>query len=394
MDEAKVHGLLNDWIDPDWPFLKLPELDVVLKRFSRLRRAESILSYSPRPFSAASKVATSGADVFIKRHHCSVRDREGLLEEHGFIQHLAEHGCPVPTVLPDDHGETAICQGEWTYEVHSIAKGLDLYEQDLSWTPFRGTHHAFAAGRALARLHNAASGYDAPPRAAKMLVTSFSILGADDPWLGLERYIAARPNLAAYLQNREWGEQAQNLFTPHFDQLRPWVPYLSSLWTHNDLHASNLFWTSTEETAEVSAIIDFGLSDRTNAVHDIATAIERNGVRWLWLEGTFEEVVHLDQIDALLNGYEQIRRLSHAERQAVVAMLPLVHVEFALSETDYYLTVLKSEERAFIAWDGYCLGHVAWFNTCLGQKLLDHLKAWADSEDRNSRIEQGHDVCY
>ena len=394
MDELKVHGLLNDWINPDWPFLTMPELDTILRRFSRLRRSERILSHSPRPFSAASKVATSLATVFVKRHHCSVRDRGGLLEEHRYIRHLAEHGCPVPTVLQDDRGETAISEGEWTYEVHSIAQGLDLYEQDLSWTPFRATHHAFAAGRALAMLHKAASEYNAPPRAAKTLVTSFSILGSDDPWLGLERYIAARPNLSAYLEDRRWREPAQNLFTLHFDQLRHWAPDLGSLWTHNDLHASNLFWTSTEETAEVSAIIDFGLSDRTNTVHDIATAIERNGVRWLSLEGTFEQVVHLDQIDALLNGYEQIRPLRANERQALVTMLPLVHLEFALSETDYYLAILKSEERASIAWDGYCLGHVAWFNTCLGQRLLDHLKAWADTENRRSQVEQGHDVCH
>ena len=34
----------------------------------------------------------------------------------------------------------------------------------------------------------------------------------------------------------------------------------------------------------MSAVIDFGLADRTNAVRDIATAIERNRVQWLALD--------------------------------------------------------------------------------------------------------------
>ncbi len=388
----KVHGLTNNWTDPDWPFLTLPELDVLLRRFSSLGRAEEILSYSPRPFSAAGTVLTAGAKVFVKRHHCSVRDREGLLEEHRFIRHLAERGCPVPAVLADDHGETVICEREWVYEVHSIPHGFDLYQQDLSWTPFRSTRHALEAGRALAKLHDAASSYNVPARSAKTLVTSFSILGATDQWLGLERYIAARPQLANYL-DRKWRAQARSLFTPFIDRLKPWLTELGPLWTHNDLHASNLFWTSSAEATEVSAIIDFGLSNRTNAVHDLATAIERNAVRWLSLEGSFEEVVQLDQVDALLNGYDQVRSLGRGERQALVAILPLVHVEFALAEADYFLSILKSTERARIAWEDYCLGHVAWFETDPGKQLLAHLRGWAEGKGRAEEQERGSHVC-
>jgi Ser/Thr protein kinase RdoA (MazF antagonist) len=119
------------------------------------------------------------------------------------------------------------------------------------------------------------------------------------------------------------------------------------------------------------------LSDRTNAVHDIATAIERNGVRWLALEGDFDSIVHQAQIDALLEGYEEVRPLTEAEARAVPAILPLVHAEFALSEADYFLRVLKSEERASLAWEGYFLGHAAWFRSDSGRRLLDHLEAWA-----------------
>ena len=45
-------------------------------------------------------------------------------------------------------------------------------------------------------------------------------------------------------------------------------PALEPLWTHNDLHASNLLWSAGGDNAQAAAIIDFGLADRTNAVHD------------------------------------------------------------------------------------------------------------------------------
>ncbi len=393
-NEIKVHGLSGDWVEPDWPFLTLIEADRLLRRFPDAGGAESVLTHSPRPFSAASVVATPRGRVFIKRHHESVRDREGLLEEHRLIDYLRSHGGHVPAVLADEDGETAIHDGGWTYEVHARAEGLDLYELELSWTPFHSVQQARAAGRALAKLHLAAEGYDAPPRKAPMLVTSFSIFAAQEPWPALEGYVAARPALAEYLAKRDWRAQAEANLLPYHAGLRPWLGSLRPLWTHNDLHASNLFWSSDAEGSTAVSVIDFGLSDRTNAVHDIATAIERNGVRWLALEGNFDSIVHREQIDALLEGYEEVRPLTDAEARAVPAILPLVHAEFALSETDYFLRVLKSEERASLAWEGYFLGHAAWFRSDAGSRLLDHLEAWASSRQRiamSSATEQeGH----
>jgi Ser/Thr protein kinase RdoA (MazF antagonist) len=282
-------------------------------------------------------------------------------------------------VLANEDGETAVHKGQWTYEVHTVAEGLDLYEQDLSWTPFRSVAHARSAGRALAQLHSAAAGYQAPPRKTTTLVASFSIFADNDPWPLLERYVAQRPALAEYLASRDWHAQTEATLLPYHSRLRPWLASLHPLWTHNDFHASNLFWSSDSDDAEVRSIIDFGLSDRTNVVHDLAIAIERNGIRWLALEGSFADVVHLDQILALLNGYIETRPLSATEARALPAILPLVHAEFALSETDYFLRVLKSTQRAPFAWEGYFLRHATWFGSSNGSRLLDHLEAWANS---------------
>ena len=306
-------------------------------------------------------------------------------EEHGLIEHLRSRGASVPAVLADEDGETAIAVGEWTYEVHAVARGMDVYEQAQSWTPFLNAGHAHAAGRALAKLHAAARDYAAPPRRSRMLVTSFSIFSADDPVAALERYAEARPALAAYLAERDWRAQIEDALLPFHERLRPWLGYLCPLWTHNDLHASNLLWSSTGPDAEVVSVIDFGLSDRTSAAHDIATAIERNGVEWLEMGSGAKDIVHLDQIDALLAGYDHQRPLSQEEAQTVVRLLPLVHGEFALAETDYFLAILHSDKSASLAYDGYLLGHAKWFTSDAGKRLLEHLEAWA-SQPRSSQV--------
>ena len=397
-DAHRAHGLEGRLEDPDWPPLTLAEVDGLLRRFPQAGGAERLLSFSPRPFSAASVVASPRGKVVVKRHHRSVRDREGLLEEHRLIAHLAGEfgdgrldragsGGLVQRVLADSDGETAVTDGEWTYEVHPPARGLDVYEQALSWTPFLSSGHARAAGRALARLHRAARSYEAPARKTQQLVSSFTIFAGDDsgesgpgsgPVERMESYLELRPLLREYVERRDWGSSFDNLLMPLYGKLRPWLRYLEPLWTHNDFHASNLTWSSDGEDAEVMGIIDFGLADRTNAVHDLATAIERNGIEWLRIGETGADWMHFDQIKALLAGYEEFSPLSDEEAQGLVAMLPLVHCEFALSETDYFLSVLDSEEKAYLAYEGYFLAHAQWFRSAPGQRLLDHLHRWAE----------------
>ncbi len=182
-----------------------------------------------------------------------------------------------------------------------------------------------------------------------------------------------------YLGKRDWLVEARETFLPFHDRLCQFLPVFQPLWTHNDFHASNLFWSDATPEAEVTDIIDVGLADRTNALHDIATAIERNGVEWLEIHNTARDPLHLKQIGALLSGYEELRPLPRDAAEAVVALLPLVHAEFALSEADYFLRVLKSQEKADLAYIGYFLGHARWFNSDPGKRLLSHLQSWAES---------------
>ncbi len=379
---AKTHGMDRTRVEADWPSLALAEVRALLAEFSGCGEPIEILSVSPRPFSSASVVSTSSSRVFIKRHHRTVRDREGLLEEHRFLNHLRAHGAPVPRVFAASSGETVIESGEWTYEVHEAPAGVDIYEDALSWTPFRSTAHARSAGETLARLHLVSQGYDAPQRKTQPLVAGFTIFAAKDACNGMKDYLAARPALNENTVVQSSCEEALELLAPFHAELRPLLPALKPLWTHNDLHASNLLWSDASDDARTVAVIDFGLADRTNVVHDLAHAIERNIVEWLELrvgsEVEQEIPVHIDQLYALLDGYDTVRPLTVEEAAALAPMTALCHAEFALTEADYFLGVLHSEEKARVACENYLVGHARWFRGAGGTKLLNAISCWVE----------------
>ena len=383
---ATAHGMDGTLVEPDWPALELAEVRALLSSYPDFGEPIEILSVSPRPLSAACVVATRGVRVFIKRHHRTVRDVEGLLEEHRFMAHLRVHGAPVPRVFATPSGETALERGAWTYEVHEAPAGVDLYGDALSWTPFRTAAHAYSAGRALARLHRASEGYGAPRRKPRPLVASFTIFAAQNPFVEMQRYLGERPALAENGPVRDCCDEALRLLAPFHAELLPLLPAFKPLWTHNDLHASNLLWSDESGGAQAAAIFDFGLADRTNVAHDLAQAIERNIVEWITLMNDPahpENVrVHFDHLVALLEGYEQVRPLSDDEAAALAPLAALCHAVFALSEADYFLNVLHQEEKAPMAYDAWLVGHARWFHSAGGAELLDALRRWADARKR------------
>lgn len=363
-----VHGMGTGLEAPVWPAITAAETERVLAHFPAVGRLLGLRWHSPRPFSAATLIQTTRGEYLIKRHHARLRTPEGLAEEHRFIAHLGAAGMPVPEVMRTAAGATAIAEGTWSYEVHRKAPGADLYRDRPSWTPFLSPTHAQAAGVALARLHDAAEGFAAPARTPQPLVASWTILPAADPLAAAERYVAARPGLAAFLADRPWRHELAALFAPWGAGVSARLAAQSSLWTHNDWHASNLLWA---REGSVHTAFDFGLSDRSCALHDLAIAIERTAVAWLDLgQGRDDTLADGEAAVALIAGYVSLRPLDPGDRDLLVRLLPLVHVEFALSETDYFADVLGQPDQARLAWEGYLLGHADWFRSRPGEALL------------------------
>ncbi|MDE3201789.1 MAG: phosphotransferase [Acidobacteriota bacterium] len=383
-DKPLSHGMDGTLTNTDWRPLDLAEVRWLLRQYPKFSEAMHILSHSPRPFSAASVVETCDGRIFVKRHHRSVRDAAGLGEEHRFMAHLAEAGMSVPRVHTSMSGATSLERDEWLYEVHSIPAGVDLYRDEFSWTPFHSAEHARSAGQALAQLHLAAGSFVGPARKAQPLVGSFSIFAHQDASEALRTYLDARPALLESVVTRNNAVQALDVLESFHEELVPHLAHLKPLWTHNDFHPSNLFWSGREQDSGVTAAVDFGLSDRTNAVHDLAIAIERSIVDWLAMpvgsDGEVPLEIHFDDLRALLEGYTAARPMSDTERSALAPMIALCHAEFALSEADYYLGVLNSPKKARMADEWYLLGHARWFRSAHGRKLLDFLRRWAEEQ--------------
>jgi Phosphotransferase enzyme family len=64
--------------------------------------------------------------------------------------------------------------------------------------------------------------------------------------------------------------------------------------------------------------------------------------------------------------------LSGAEAAALPRVLPVVHLEYALSEIDYFTSAVPSQAGADLAYD-YLIGHARWFSEPQGRTLLGFL---------------------
>ncbi len=369
-----VHGMGKELVVPDWSPLTSAEVHTVLARYPQPPGEEMITWRSPRPMSAAGLIRRGGVDLFVKRHHVRVRTAAQLAVEHAFIGRVRARGIPAPAVLRAKDGSTATQHGDFVYEVHERAGGLDLYRDAESWTPYTSLGHAHAAGEALARLHGAADQFPLPARSPAVLTSGCEIVVAADPLAEVKWLAGRRPGLAAYLDGRAWPDDLTRQVLPAIRRAAPLLAALPRQWGHGDWHPSNLTWTTAGPDAVVAGVFDFGLANRTFAVHDLATALERAAVSWLDLADAGRAEADLEAIDAFLDGYESVRPLSAAEAVALPEVFPVVHVEYALSEVEYFAHVVSSAANADLAYDGYLLGHAAWFATPDGTAVLDHLR--------------------
>jgi Ser/Thr protein kinase RdoA (MazF antagonist) len=351
----------------DWPRLAVAALAPVVAAYPGLGPVRDVAWHSQRPFAASGILRCAAGEVFAKRHDPRVRDVADLVEEHRFIAHLRAAGAAVPRVLANAAGETAMAGPGGVYELHALGQGEDAYRDAQSWTPARGVADAEAAGRALGLLHVAAAGFCAPARRTRLVVAGDAVMRAADPLAALEGWVAGDARLAAALAGRDWRADFGRVLRPLYAALAPFRAALSPCWVHGDFHVSNLLWRD----GAVSAVLDFGLSNRASAVFDLATAIERNAIAWLALGQAEADIGRADLARALIGGYAAVADFGAAPRAALRRVLPVVHVEFALSELAYFHGVTGSAVNAGLAYDDFLLGHAAWFGTRAGQAFLD-----------------------
>jgi Ser/Thr protein kinase RdoA (MazF antagonist) len=108
-------------------------------------------------------------------------------------------------------------------------------------------------------------------------------------------------------------------------------------------------------------------------------------VSWPDLSETGTATADLAVAAVILDGYQTVRPLSDAEAAALPRLLPVVHLEYALSEADYFTGVVVSSAHADLAYE-YLIGHARWFGQPPGAALLgflaEHLRAYRPSPGR------------
>ena len=124
-----------------------------LRQFPGLGEPIEILSVSPRPLSAAGVVRTQAARVFVKRHHRTVRDAKACSRSIASLPSASSgrSGPARPRVRHPARLQSKSASG--LTKCTRRPTGIDLYDDAISWTPFRTAAHAHSAGQALARLH-------------------------------------------------------------------------------------------------------------------------------------------------------------------------------------------------------------------------------------------------
>jgi Ser/Thr protein kinase RdoA (MazF antagonist) len=210
-------------------------------------------------------------------------------------------------------------------------------------------------------------------------------VASPDPLAALCRLVAGRPALARAVARRSLFEDFTRHHLRAIEKAAPLLRELVPQWGHGDWHPSNLTWSSTQRNAVVAGVLDLGLANRTFAVQDLAVALERSTVDWLDLAGTGHIAADLEAVDALLDGYEEVQPLYELEWAALVAVLPVVHLEYALSEVECFAEVVRSPATADLAYDGYFIGHARWFEKTVGSVLLDHMQRRARQCGRNTQ---------
>ena len=377
-----AHGMGTELVAPDWSPLTDEEVRSVLSYYPAPSGGVGtgdarITWHSPRPMSSAALVQRGDDTVFVKRHDRRVRSASQLGPEHALARHLRGGGLHVPGALPTVTGESTLSTDGSVYEVHEQAVGVDLYRYAMSWTAFSSLGHARAAGVALARFHGAAATFSRPARPLAVLMSSCEVLTATDPLARVAQLQVDRPGLAGYLSGRRWDEDLGRYHVPVIRRVAPLLRSLPPQWGHGDWHPSNLTWTSARPDAKVAAVFDLGLANRTSAVYDLATALERSTVSWLQLAQTGQARADLDAVAALLDGYQATRPLSAAEWATLPELLPVVHVEYALSEVEYFSDVVHSTANADLTYDTYLIGHTRWFEGPDGSELVDLVRRTA-----------------
>jgi hypothetical protein len=209
---------------------------------------------------------------------------EGLLEEHRFLASGTRTARRFRECLPRLRARRPSKRASGPTRCMKRLPGMDLYEDALSWTPFRSTCTRILRGAAgtAASCRAWIPGPGAQAAAARCELHDLCRRQIQKAMKRLScRATSAGSGCDDAPRNCEEALDCWRRFTPS-------CSLCCLRWRHCGRTTTCTLRTFLERCERRACaghvrIIDFGLADRTNAVHDMAHAIERNIVEWLAL---------------------------------------------------------------------------------------------------------------
>ena len=121
---------------------------------------------------------------------------------------------------------------------------------------------------------------------------------------------------------------------------------------HGDLFRDNVLW----DAGRLTAILDFEQASGGSLAYDLAVCVND----WCW-DGGFRR----DAAAALLAGYQRVRPLTAADREAFLIEVPAAATRFTITRiTDVYLARVDNPDKDFRAFLARC---DAWRGPALGE---------------------------
>jgi len=349
--------------------LTLDEVRAAARRISRAWATATHSHREPAPvFRAAlspQERRASSSSAIINRCAIARAPRER------FSRAFAGARSSRPARLRLRRGRNRDCNGRSLYECMKF-RGRRSLTNAISWTPFRSLAHAHSAGQALASPFSRARFRRSAPQAPPV-VASFTIFAARDPsrhgalsWARL-RWLATRAFACA---PRRRSNSSRPSTPSCAAPSRAWL-----LWTHNDCTPQSFLERSISDARATALLIRPRRPYQRRA---------RPGPR--------HRTQHCRMADTRPKLKTAPSCSSRPFGRALVATNPSPahsrrgrrpcahdrsrHAEFALSEADYFLGVLHSEEKpSQLRW--LLVGHASWFNTNSGERFLDSVRECA-----------------
>ena len=214
-----------------------------------------------------------------------------------FVDHLAQHGAPVPRILALTAGALAVTWQDYTISLESILPGLSPDSGRLDVLP--------AAGESLGSVHQAAASFEEPQ----------ALRPASDYVLPILRLAAQREGLEPRRPFEDLVKRVESKFSDTLELEIPW------LFCHGDVGCGN---SIVDPEGDV-AYTDFGRAAYVPALVDVLMP------RFQWLMG--DPACGLgfltgSEAAAFLSGYERVRPFSTQERTAIPVLWAAYYAEY------------------------------------------------------------------